>query len=73
MICVLDDLNLKIWFSVYSVDLSGWRTKIEGEMAGDDDVGEDAKVTLEEQDGSFHQHEEYHDGVLTIGCCGRSS
>ena len=53
------------------MDLSDWRQKIEVEMAGEEDVGDAARITLDEADGSFHKHSQYKDGMLTIGCCGK--
>ena len=57
--------------SFLTVDLSSWRKKIEVELDGEESESE-ARVTLEEYDGSFIEHHQYHDGILTIGCCGQS-
>ena len=57
------------------VDLSDWHEKMEADMSmtvedeeEDDDVQH--KVEVEAADGSYHGHQAYRNGVLTIGCCG---
>ena len=53
-----------------SVDLSSWRDKIEVQIAAGDEPPEELDLETEVQDSSFSHHEEFRDGILTIGCVG---
>ncbi|XP_031847628.1 nucleostemin 4 [Nomia melanderi] len=55
------------------VDLSSWHDKIQEEMQFESDLNDiDHKdtVTIEKKDTSYYKHEQYKNGVLTIGCIG---
>ncbi|XP_070531725.1 guanine nucleotide-binding protein-like 1 isoform X2 [Ptychodera flava] len=56
------------------VDLSSWREKIEAEIQGDERV-EDHLISVSPEDddmpdASYEEHEQFKDGILTIGCVG---
>ena len=62
------------------MDLSSWARKIETDQSigyhGNEDDEEEVKVRVAEEnvdletDCSYHTHEKYKDGLLTIGCIG---
>ena len=54
------------------VDLSSWREKMEADMLMTEDDTENQRPAVEVElgDGSYHGHQAYKNGVLTIGCCG---
>ena len=61
--------------SILTVDLSSWRDRIEAEIRGEDAV--DARTaafsdTDSIPDTSFKEHVSFKDGMLTIGCIGKS-
>jgi hypothetical protein len=51
------------------VDLHSWKEKIEADFSRDEPIPLE-EVRIEEGDSSFQAHEEFKEGVLTIGCCG---
>ena len=59
-----------------AVDLQSWKEKIEEDMfveGTDDDDSSDPEepgTHIEPSDAAFTRHEQYKNGVLTIGCCG---
>lgn len=53
-----------------SVDLFSWQKKIEGDIAGIDNDHQ-VEVCMEELPYD-RKHIPYRDGILTIGCCGKS-
>lgn len=57
-----------------SVDLKSWKEKIEYDFCGPEEDEERPEVLqehVEEEDTSYHQHQSYGNGILTIGCCGK--
>lgn len=70
-ICLFIGLQFTFCSSI-PVDLQSWKEKIEINMTLDESTTEDeGGVRMEEGDGSYQTHEEFRDGVLTIGCCGK--
>ena len=58
---------------ISAVDLSSWREKIEGEIAGVETEHE-VEIRMEEvKEFTRSNHERYKDGILTIGCCGKKT
>ncbi|XP_077986081.1 guanine nucleotide-binding protein-like 1 [Glandiceps talaboti] len=55
------------------VDLSSWRGKIEAEIQGEDRAS-DHQISIspaeDTPDASYQEHEQFKDGILTIGCVG---
>ncbi|XP_043259536.1 guanine nucleotide-binding protein-like 1 [Colletes gigas] len=55
------------------VDLTSWHEKIQNEMQMEynlDDIDHKDSVTVTKEDTSYYEHEQYKNGVLTIGCIG---
>lgn len=57
---------------VLTVDLSTWKEKIVDDLSNvAASSHSEPDYHSEDPDSSFVQHEQYKDGILTIGCCGR--
>ena len=46
-----------------------WKEKIEADLDQLEACG-GPEISVEGGDGSYSQHVQYRDGVLTVGCCG---
>ena len=54
------------------VDLSSWKEKIDDDLSNLEASSQpEHEYHAEDHDSSFSHHEQYKDGILTIGCCGR--
>ncbi len=58
-------------FKNISVNLSSWEEKIEEDLSSSEASAEaDHEFHSEDTDSSFVSHEQFKDGILTVGCCG---
>ena len=67
--------TFSLYALVFLVNLSSWRDKIEedeGVLHGEDEEGEEeVKDSADDNpDHTYHKHEAFKDGILTIGCVG---